>query len=247
MQQPIPSKADIKLIRSLGQKKSRDSTGLFVAEGEKIVAEALCQSEIEVEAVYRTADTGEDIMARMSQLTTPSPALAVLRMPGRESAGEILSRDYSGITLALDSIRDPGNMGTILRIADWFGIDNILASEDCVDIYNPKTIQASMGAFLRKRPAYIDLKTAIPTLSDCGIKIYATSLDGESIYGKRLEKSGVMIVMGSENNGISQALLDIIPEKILIPPFLTGKDCRSSESLNVGTATAIFCYELRRN
>ena len=147
----IPSKADIKLIRSLGQKKFREELGLFVVEGEKMVGEALTQKRFPVEAVYRLSDIGEEVMGRMSHLSSPSPALAVLRIPdaggysGKSSDSEL----PEGLCLGLDSVRDPGNVGTILRLADWFGIGTVYLSPDCVDLYNPKTVQATMGSIFR--------------------------------------------------------------------------------------------------
>lgn len=242
-----PSKADIKLIRSLGLKKNRDRYGLFVVEGEKMVDEAIRRSSLKVEAIYRTSDIGEEAMSRMTSLASPSPALAVVRMPETSEKNLLEVFNLTGFSLALDSIRDPGNMGTILRIADWFGIDHILASEDCVDVFNPKTVQASMGAVLRKKVHYTDLKDCICSLMEKGVKVYATTLEGgESIHEKKLRKQGSVVVMGSENNGISKELLDIIPERIFIPPYTSGSDGIISESLNVGVATSIICYEFRK-
>ena len=148
----IPSKADIKLIRSLGQKKFREELGLFVVEGEKMVGEALTQKRFPVEAVYRLSDVGEEVMGRMSHLSSPSPALAVLRIPPEEMQDNAQAHALpSGLCLGLDSVRDPGNVGTILRLADWFGIGTVYLSPDCVDLYNPKTVQATMGSIFRQR------------------------------------------------------------------------------------------------
>ena len=159
----IPSKADIKLIRSLGQKKFREELGLFVVEGEKMVGEALTQKRFPVEAVYRLSDVGETVMGRMSHLSSPSPALAVLRIPdaggysGKSSDSEL----PEGLCLGLDSVRDPGNVGTILRLADWFGIGTVYLSPDCVDLYNPKTVQATMGSIFRQRAVTCDLHALV--------------------------------------------------------------------------------------
>lgn len=247
MHPEFPSKADIKTIRSLAQKKYRDHYGLFVVEGEKMVDEAVNRSNLEVIAVYRTSKIGEDTMSRISMLSSPSPALAVIRIPDNVKKNFIEEFNGSGFSLALDSIRDPGNMGTILRIADWFGIDTILASEDCVDVFNPKTVQASMGAVLRKKVHYTDLKNSIRALVAKGVRVYATALEGgQDIYRTELQREGAMVVMGSENNGISEELLEIIPERLFIPPFLPEGSGLTSESLNVGVATSIVCYEFRR-
>ena len=151
------SKADIKRVRALGSKKQRELSGLFVVEGEKMVAEALV-SGFEVEEVYRIDDIGEEAMGRISQLSSPSPALAVVRMPDPPSSDEIDALTASRpLCLALDSVRDPGNLGTIVRIADWFGIDAVFASRDTVELYNPKTVQATMGAVFRRKVIYCDL------------------------------------------------------------------------------------------
>lgn len=237
------SKSDIKLIRSLAQKKYRESTGLFVVEGSKMVREAL-DSSLEVQSVYYTDDIGESEMKKITLLTSPSPALAVVRKPKIDND---LSKVYfQGISLALDSLRDPGNLGTIIRLCDWFGIQHIFASPDTVDDFNPKTVQASMGAILRKRVTYIDLLELIPTYSKHGISVYGTSLDGENIYSEPLNRDNALIVMGSENNGISPEVEALLDNKLYIPPYLSGTSS-SSESLNVAIATAIFCYEFRRS
>ena len=138
----IPSKADIRLIRSLGQKKFRQEHGLFVVEGEKMVGEALTQKRYQVEAVYRTSDIGEETMGRMSHLSSPSPALAVLRIP-TDGIPDRASALPSGLCLGLDSVRDPGNVGTILRLADWFGIETVYLSPDCADPYRPRWAPSS--------------------------------------------------------------------------------------------------------
>ena len=153
----IPSRAEIRLIRSLGQKKFREELGLFVVEGEKMVGEALTQKRFPVEAVYRLSDVGEEVMGRMSHLSSPSPALAVLRIPQEEMQDNAPPPALpSGLCLGLDSVRDPGNVGTILRLADWFGIDTVYLSPDCVDLYNPKTVQATMGSIFRQRAVTCD-------------------------------------------------------------------------------------------
>ena len=147
------SSAEIKFVKSLSQKKFRDLHGLFVVEGEKLVAEALA-SRFKVEKVYRKADVGEAAMARISALSSPSPALALVHRPVDLESSVLPAR---GLFLALDGIRDPGNLGPILRIADWFGLDAVYASPDTVDVFNPKVVQATMGAIFRGRFHYTDI------------------------------------------------------------------------------------------
>ena len=238
------SKNEIKEIRALGQKKFRDERGLFVVEGEKLVSEAL-KSGFEVVAHYRIEDIGEEAMARISQLTHPSPALAVVRQHRNESKPVVGAED---LVLALDGIRDPGNLGTIIRIADWFGIGQILASEDTVEVYNPKVVQSTMGAIFRVKihccPLAETLRSfASRRMTGGAIPVYGTFLEGDNIYEAELSKGGI-VVMGSEANGISQEVAACITKKLFIPPF--PADARTSESLNVAVATAITCSEFRR-
>ena len=228
------SKNEIKEIKALGQKKFRDERGLFVVEGEKLVEEAL-QSGFEVVAHYRVEDIGETTMARISQLTHPSPALAVIRQPKPTT----LTIAPDELVLALNGIRDPGNLGTILRIADWFGIRQVIASEDTVDCYNPKVVQATMGAIFRVRVHYCDL----PKQLGGAVPVYGTFLEGDNIYETTLTKGGI-IVMGSEANGISPEVAATVTQKLFIPPY--PHDAHTSESLNVAVATAITCAEFRR-
>ena len=228
--------AEIKFIKSLSQKKFRDSEGLFVVEGEKMVQEAL-KSGFEVERVYRKEEIGEAAMERISALSSPSPALALVRKPADLSSAKLPSK---GLILALDGIRDPGNLGTILRIADWFGIDAVYASEDTVDVFNPKVVQATMGAIFR-----IPFYTAnIPSLcSSYPGKVYGTFLDGENMYRKELSASGI-IVIGNEANGISKETAACVSDRLYIPPY--PADDPGSESLNAAVATAITVAEFRR-
>ncbi len=234
------SKNEIKEIKALGQKKFRDERRLFVVEGEKLVAEAL-QSGFDVVAHYRVEDIGEEAMARISQLTHPSPALAIVRQPDPVPA----SIQPDELVLALDGIRDPGNLGTILRIADWFGIHTILASEDTVEVYNPKVVQATMGAIFRVKVSYVDLADFLRCPVKPGMMgdVYGTFLDGDNIYQTPLTKGGI-IVMGSEANGISSAVAATVTRRLYIPPF--PPDAHTSESLNVAVATAITVAEFRR-
>ena len=240
----IPSKADIRLIRSLGQKKFRQEHGLFVVEGEKMVGEALTQKRFPVEAVYRTSDIGEELMGRMSLLSSPSPALAVLRIPS-DGIPDRASALPSGLCLGLDSVRDPGNVGTILRLADWFGIETVYLSPDCVDLYNPKTVQATMGSIFRQRAVTCDLHALVRGCTAAGIPVYATALDGEDIRSAALDTTRALILMGSERDGLSPALMAAATRRLHIPSFASNPD-GAAESLNVAIATAVTCYEFRR-
>ena len=240
----IPSKADIRLIRSLGQKKFRQEHGLFVVEGEKMVGEALIQKRYQVEAVYRTSDIGEETMGRMSHLSSPSPALAVLRIP-TDGIPDRSSALPSGLCLGLDSVRDPGNVGTILRLADWFGICTVYLSPDCVDLYNPKTVQATMGSIFRQRAVTCDLHALVRGCTAAGIPVYATALDGEDIRSAALDTTRALILMGSERDGLSPALMSAATCRLHIPSFASNPD-GAAESLNVAIATAVTCYEFRR-
>lgn len=233
------SKNEIKQVKALAQKKFRDENGLFTVEGEKMVAEALA-SGLEVVKVFRAAEIGEEAMSRISNLSSPSPALAVVRIP---QAAEDFVPAEDELVLALDSLRDPGNVGTIIRLADWFGIRTVIASRDTVDIYNPKVVQATMGAIFRVRFIYCDLPQRLAQYRKAGIPVYGTFLEGDNIYRTQLSRGGV-IVMGSESFGISDAVRDTVSQKLFIPPYPeTGT---GSESLNVAVATAITCSEFRR-
>ena len=165
----------IKTIRSLSAKKYRDSLGLFVVEGEKMVAEALA-SDFQVVEIWKRDDIGYDAMARISQLSSPSPVLAVVKAKPLSVPAET-----GGLCLALDGIRDPGNFGTIIRLADWFGVDVIYASPDCVELYNPKTVQATMGAIFRVPFHYCDIPFLCKSVVSEGGSVYGTFLDGD--YG----------------------------------------------------------------
>ncbi len=235
--------SEIKYIKSLSQKKFRDEYGVFVVEGEKLVSEAL-HSRFKVRDVYRTEDVGEAAMARMSSLSSPSPVLATVERPA-DLASAVLPA--SGLFLALDGIRDPGNLGTILRVADWFGIDAVFASEDTVDVFNPKVVQATMGAIFRVKFHYTDIPALCQSALQAGGAVYGTFLDGENIYEKSLS-NGVerpsVIVIGNEANGISAATAACVSERLYIPPF--PADDPGSESLNAAVATAITVAEFRR-
>ncbi|MBO8474821.1 MAG: RNA methyltransferase [Bacteroidetes bacterium] len=239
---PSLSNNEIKRIKSLSQKKFRDEYSLFVAEGEKIVDEAL-RSGYEIEAVYRREEIGEDRMSRISQLSSPSPVLAVIRKPAQEQI-QIPSK---GLFLGLDSLRDPGNLGTVIRIADWFGINAIFASYDTVDVFNPKVVQSTMGAIFRVRFHYCDLESVCKGFMEAGGRVYGTFLDGKDIYSCNLETGldcPVMAVMGNESEGISDRISKIVSDRLFIPPY--PADEPGSESLNVSVATAVTVAEFRR-
>ena len=235
--------AEIKFVKSLSQKKFRDASGLFVVEGEKLVAEALA-SRFTLEKVYRREEIGEAAMARISALSSPSPALALVRRPGDLLRDEVPAK---GLILALDGIRDPGNLGTILRIADWFGIDAVFASPDTVDVFNPKVVQATMGAIFRVRFHYTEIPAFCHRALAAGGKVYGTFLDGENLYRKALDNGSEapsVIVIGNEANGISAATASRVSERLYIPPF--PADDPGSESLNAAVATAVTVAEFRR-
>ncbi len=229
--------AEIKRIKSLKDKKFRDEYGQFTVEGEKLVEEALC-SGFKVSAVYRTEEIGEDAMSRMSLLNSPSPVLAVVEKPAPR--GLVLQR---GLYLGLDSVRDPGNMGTIIRLADWFGIGTVFASQDCVEIFNPKVVQASMGSIFRVDVVYCDLEDICRRFRSMDMPVYGTFLDGENIYSQTLADEG-LIIMGNEANGVSPEVAAQASSRLLIPSF--ARSGRGAESLNVATACAITLSEFRR-
>ena len=243
------SKNEIKKIRSLAQKKFRDELGLFTVEGEKLVAEALASS-FQVENVYRRDEIGEEAMSRITMLASPSPVLAVVRKPEdchiaggslREAIGP------TGLYLGLDVIRDPGNLGTIVRVADWFGADAVLAAEGTVDIFNPKVVQATMGAVFRVKFHYVNLPEAANAVLEKGGKVYGTFMDGRNLYKEELETgadSPVMVVTGNEADGISPEMERLVSMRIAIPPY--PADEPGSESLNAAVATAITVAEFRR-
>lgn len=244
------SNNEIKRVKSLQQKKFRDTEGLFIAEGEKMVEEAL-KSGYQVERIYRKEDIGEEAMKRISALSSPSPVLAVIRKPAdvqiSDLSGILSSMSEGGLYLALDSIRDPGNLGTILRIADWFGIDAVFAAPDTVDVFNPKVVQSTMGAIFRVKMHYLDLPALSKALLSMDGKVYGTFLDGQNIYSRPLdtgEKRPVMIVIGNESEGISEQMQSLVSDRLYIPPYPAGDP--GSESLNAAVATAVTVAEFRR-
>lgn len=246
------SKNKIKLITSLTQKKFRDETNLFVAEGTKLVADlsvgfscvtlvATAQwfSQNPAIPADERIEATELELQKISNQKSPQGVLAVFRKP--EYQADIA--DLSGkLCLALDDVQDPGNLGTIIRIADWFGIHHIFCSRHSADAFSPKTVQATMGALARVRVYTVDLPEFLNSILG-KLPVYGTFMDGENIYNKTLSQHG-MIVMGNEGNGISPEIERLVTDKLLIPNYPAGQP--TSESLNVGVATALVCGEFRR-
>ena len=228
------SKAQIKLVRSLQQKKYRDELGLFVAEGAKCVDEL--RKSFELVHLYREGENATRTeIEQMSGLRTPQGVVGVFR----KSEDSEYSED-SDLILALDGIQDPGNLGTIIRTCDWFGVHDIVCSLDTADCYNPKVVQATMGALARVRVHYVDLPA---WLQEQSCPIIGTLLEGKDMYENPLPKEGI-IVMGNEGNGISAAVRQLVSHPIRIPSY--PKNAETSESLNVSIATAIVLAEFRR-
>ena len=245
------SKNKIKYIRSLDLKKNRKEERAFVAEGHKLVGDLLghfvCKLLVATSSwlnkhpnvkASEIIEVTQDELTRASLQKTPQEVLAVFEQPFYEMNSDVVSQS---LCLALDDIQDPGNLGTIIRVADWFGIEHIFCSQGTADVYNPKTIQATMGAIARVNVHYTPLPDLIQSLGDT--PIYGTFLDGDSIYKQSLSEHG-LIVMGNEGNGISQPVAALINRKLLIPNYPEG--CATSESLNVAIATAVVCAEFRR-
>lgn len=244
------SNNEIKKVKALSQKKFRDESGLFTVEGEKLVNEAV-RSSFTVEKVYEADVIGEDAMARITSLSSPSPVLAVVRKPSDAYVEDVAELDdllsQGGLFLALDTIRDPGNLGTIIRIADWFGIKAVFATRDTVDVFNPKVVQATMGAIFRVRMHYVDLLVLSRAVLSHGGHIFGTFLDGDDIYSKNLDngsQSPAMIVIGNESNGISDPMSALVTDRLYIPSY--PADQPGSESLNAAIATAVTVAEFRR-
>lgn len=241
------SKAQIKLIKSLHNKKFRKETNMFIAEGKKLV-EDIADSTFEILHVYATSRyTGslkhmqitEDELSQISTLTAPQAILALCKIP--ESAGPlpVMKNEWA---LALDDMRDPGNLGTIIRIADWFGIEHIFCSDESVELYNPKTVQATMGSIARVKVHYLDLADTLTGYKNEGMPIYGGSLQGKNIYNEQLGNNGILVI-GNEANGISEKVARTITHQVSIPSYAKGK---GAESLNAAVAAAVLCAEIRR-
>lgn len=240
-----------KAYASLTTAKGRRQLGLFMAQGEKCVSDTI--NYFNTEAILATEDwmkdnyrvigdnnailCKNDDLRRISSLTCPPEVIAIYHIP-------IYERPNVGgnLIIALDRIQDPGNLGTIIRVCDWMGVNTILASKDTVDVWSPKVVQSTMGAISRVGVYYCDLQPTLSTLSR-DIRIYGTFLDGNNIYTADLSPSGI-IIMGNEGNGISESLKHLVTDKITIPPY--PANCHTSESLNVAMATGITLAEFRR-
>lgn len=246
------SKAKISYINSLGDKKHRNKHNVFIVEGEKLSEEVL-KSAYKVEEIFYTDKLSERInllgvncektsidslqMKKISQLKTVTSILMIVKMPELQKTE--ISDDE--LTVVLDGVQDPGNLGTIIRVADWYGVKNIFCSEDSADVFNPKVVQATMGAITRVNVTYCNL---IDLLESTKLPVFGTFLDGENIYSKELPKNGV-VIMGNEGKGVTKKVEKLVTDKLYIPPFPQNEDC--VESLNVSIATAITLSEFRRN
>ncbi len=237
-------KNQIKRITSLHHKKFRKASGYFIAEGRKVISELL-EAGFSLDALYVTSDlfnevspaqrhaVSEEVMARMTALANPSDCLAVFAMK------PVAPLDVSGLTLALDDVRDPGNLGTIIRLCDWFGVAHLVCSPESADIYNPKVVQATMGSLARVNVHYLPL---LEVLSTSPAPVFGTFMDGANVYHTMLPKEGIL-VLGNEANGISDAVASYCQNRLAILRF--GAE-QKTESLNVATAAAIFLSEFRR-
>ena len=238
------SKNQLKLITSLSQKKYRQKHNLFIAEGVKVLNELL-NSPFEIETLFCTDDfevaisekkivrISETELKKVSTLKSPNKALGLFKIPKEKAL------QNSGLTIALDAINDPGNLGTIIRLCDWFGITQLVCSKDTVDCYNQKVVQASMGSLTRVSIHYTDLENYI---TKSNLDTFIADMDGENVYKTKLPKEGILI-MGNEANGVSEEIKSLLQYKISIPRF---GETQETESLNVATATAILLSEFKR-
>ncbi|MBC7914499.1 MAG: RNA methyltransferase [Pyrinomonadaceae bacterium] len=243
------SKSQISFVNALHQKKYRKEQGLFIAEGSKSVHE-FTQSNYSVHTIYHTSEATPKLynlsqkvklqevtdseLKKISTLNTPQDALALVQIPERTT---IVPESFNGkFSLVLDGVQDPGNLGTIIRTADWFGFTDIICSIDTVEAYNPKVVQASMGSLSRMNIYYEDLTAILPQFS---VPLFGTLLNGESIYSTDFGNEG-LIILGNEGNGISTAIQDLLHKRLTIPRF------GQAESLNVAVTAAIICSELKR-
>ncbi|MDR1259502.1 MAG: RNA methyltransferase [Tannerellaceae bacterium] len=247
------SKNKIRYVRSLESKKFRNAHNAFLAEGNKLVSDVLGAFECEWMlakpswmATQGDIPAGEllvdeyDEISKVSLLSTPQDVIAVFRRP----AYDLSHADASAsLVLALDGVQDPGNLGTIVRLADWFGIEHVVCSPDTADVFAPKAIQATMGAIARVQVHYTPLESFLKAASENSVPVYGTFMSGESLYGHALSEAGV-IVMGNEGGGIRPEAEQFISHRLHIPAFAPGR--ATSESLNVAIATAIVCSEFRR-
>ena len=242
------TRSDIQLVRSLSDKRGRSEHGLFVAEGAKLIGE-LRRSNLRIRRIFATEGlfegpevecVTEKEMERLSLLKTAANSLAIVETPRygldmRSLAGRL--------TLALDDVQNPGNLGTIVRLADWFGIGDVVCSEATADCFNPKVVQATMGAILRVRVHYCDLEAYLAAERAAGTPIYGTFLEGDDIYRTQLSPTGI-VLMGNEGRGVTPACAAQVTRKLFIPPYPAER--HATESLNVAMATGIVCAEFRR-
>lgn len=254
------SKARIKLIHSLEHKKHRRKEGLFVAEGHKLVGELLSAGHHPAYVCHTTQWTApldfssgpdssncpvdiitETELRSASLLQHPQQVLALFPLPQWQLPSPEAGRKQ--LLIALDGVQDPGNLGTICRLADWFGIEDIICSQETADIFNPKATQATMGALSRVKVHYTDLAAFLLEASKQSVPIYGTFLDGKNIYERQLTSNGI-IVMGNEGKGISHNIASLVSDRLFIPNY--PQDRPTTESLNVAVATAITCAEFRR-
>jgi TrmH family RNA methyltransferase len=263
------SKNKIKELKKLHVKKHRNSSKYFIVEGEKIVSELLEERfqnssfRYQVHAIYGITDwleqlppyliNGVDVVEdveyqQLKQITTlqnPNNVLAVVEMPEISEMNGVIDNVNTGFSLVLDNIQDPGNLGTIIRTADWFGVDVIFCSPDTVDMYNPKVIQSAMGSVFRVNVVYCDLQRLLNDIKKIsGAIIYGAFLKGKSIYDTHLKQHNGYVVLGNESKGIKKALVSLVDEPLLIPKFNSGSF--SAESLNISIATGIVCSEFKR-
>ena len=245
------SKNKIKYIHSLELKKIRKEERVFLAEGPKLVGDLLghfpCRFLAATPSWFQEhpgidanelVEVSQEDLSRASLLKTPQQVLAIFEQPQYTLDPEAVR---SSLCLALDDVQDPGNLGTIIRLADWFGIEHIICSQNTVDVYNPKTIQATMGGIARVKVYYTALPDLMHSLGN--VPVYGTLLDGENMYEQPLSKNGI-IIMGNEGNGISPEIEKLVNRKLYIPNYPAERE--TSESLNVAIATAIVCAEFRR-
>ena len=237
------TKSELKYIQSLSDKKVRLETGCFIAEGVKLVNEMI-EAGYPLKAVYaldswESPDTSIEVtrveafeLEKMSLLQTPNQVLAVAMMPQKPTEIDITGQ----LTIVLDGIQDPGNLGTIIRTADWFGIQQIVASEDTADVYNPKVIGATMGSFMRVSVTYKNLQEWMPTVK---LPVYGALLEGENIFTTNAVKEGLLVI-GSEGKGIRENILDLITYPVTIPKI------GGAESLNAGIAAGVIVAQLTR-
>lgn len=242
------TRAEIQFVRSLADKRNRDQSGIFVAEGSKLVGELLA-SGLRVSRVFALdglfpPGAAEVVtpkeMERLSLLKTPSNALALVEMPRYRLDPAVAGRE---LVLALDEVQNPGNLGTIIRLADWFGIGHVVCSPGTADCFNPKVVQATMGAITRVKVHYTDLAAFLRSVAERNMPVYGTFLEGENLYEAPLAETGV-VVMGNEGRGVTPEVARMVTRRLFIPPY--PADRRGSESLNVAIATAVVCGEFRR-